>query len=111
MELMQLEMFVAVVEERSFLRAAERVFPYATSGQYWSTEARRANWGSSRLVLETSGELTFEVSPQVYRLRQTVTFAPIAAVNRLFQFERDMDRSTRGHSVRATRGRFPACVA
>src|SRR6266849_9342600 len=26
MELMQLEMFVAVVEERSFLRAAERVF-------------------------------------------------------------------------------------
>ena len=26
MELMQLEMFVAVVEERSFVRAAERVF-------------------------------------------------------------------------------------
>jgi DNA-binding transcriptional LysR family regulator len=26
MELMQLEMFVAVVEDRSFLRAAERVF-------------------------------------------------------------------------------------
>ena len=76
MELMQLEMFVAVVEERSFLRAAERVFrtqPPVSIGLR-KLEGRigvplldRSHRGSGQLT--PSGEVLYEYASRILRLR------------------------------------------
>ena len=76
MELMQLEMFVAVVEERSFLRAAERVFRTqpAVSIGLRKLEGRigvplldRSHRRSGQLT--PSGEVLYEYASRILRLR------------------------------------------
>src|SRR5216684_3775434 len=76
MELMQLEMFVAVVEERSFLRAAERVFRTqpAVSIGIRKLEGRigvplldRSSRRTGRLTL--AGERLYEYARKILGLR------------------------------------------
>src|SRR5712692_6250394 len=76
MELMQLEMFVAVVEERSFLRAAERVFRTqpAVSIALRKLEGRigvslldRSHRRSGRLT--PAGEVLYEYASRILGLR------------------------------------------
>ncbi len=76
MELMQLEMFVAVVEERSFLRAAERVFRTqpAVSIGLRKLEGRigvplldRSHRRSGRLT--PAGEVLYEYASRILGLR------------------------------------------
>jgi DNA-binding transcriptional LysR family regulator len=76
MEIMQLEMFVAVVEERSFLRAAERVFRTqpAVSIGLRKLEARigiplldRSHRRSGQLT--AAGEILYEYASRILALR------------------------------------------
>src|SRR5260370_15186946 len=76
MELMQLEMFVAVVEERSFLRAAERVFRTQPAvsiglrkleGQIGVPLLDRSRRQSGRLT--PAGEILYEYASRILGLR------------------------------------------
>jgi hypothetical protein len=76
MELMQLEMFVAVVEERSFLRAAERVFRTQPAvslgvrkleGKIGVPLIDRSSRRSGRLT--PSGEVLYEYATRILGLR------------------------------------------
>lgn len=82
MELMQLEMFVAVVEERSFLRAAERVFrtqPAVSIGLRKLEEEigvpllYRSRRQSGRLT--PRGEMLYEYASRILRLRNEMCSA------------------------------------
>jgi len=83
MELMQLEMFVAVVEERSFLLAAERVFrtqPAVSIGLRKLEEEigvpllDRSRRKSGRLT--PRGEKLYEYASRILRLRNEMCSAP-----------------------------------
>src|SRR5207245_8072708 len=76
MELMQLEMFVAVVEERSFLRAAERVFRTQPAvsiglrkleGKIGVALLDRSHRRSGRLT--PAGEILYEYAARILGLR------------------------------------------
>ena len=76
MELMQLEMFVAVVEERSFLRAAERVFRTQPAvsiglrkleGRIGVSLLHRSHRRSGRLT--PAGEVLYEYATRILGLR------------------------------------------
>jgi DNA-binding transcriptional LysR family regulator len=76
MELMQLEMFVAVVEERSFLRAAERVFRTQPAvsisvrkleGKIGTPLFDRSHRRSGRLT--TAGEVLYDYACRILVLR------------------------------------------
>jgi len=82
MELMQLEMFVAVVEERSFVMAAERVFrtqPAVSIGlrkleeEVGAPLLDRARRQSGRLTPQ--GEIVYEYASRILRLRDEMSSA------------------------------------